>query len=143
MKITSALLKFAALLAGLILCSVQLVPAQAADWTNTAWQESTWNARGCFADERGKWFRDAKFGAFIHFGAYSELGGYWQGKGPYDPAEQIIGLGDRHAVIPPDQYRREVAGRFNPTNFNARQWVSLIKKAGQKYVIVTTKHHDG
>jgi alpha-L-fucosidase len=111
--------------------------------TNSAGQDSAWNARGCFADQRGQWFRDAKFGAFIHFGVYSELGGYWQGKGPYDPAEQIIGLGDRHAVIPPDQYRKEVAGRFNPTNFNAKQWVSLIKKAGQKYVIVTMKHHDG
>lgn len=111
--------------------------------TNSAWQDAAWNARGCFADQRGQWFRDAKFGAFIHFGVYSELGAYWQGKGPYDPAEQIIGLGERHAVIPPDQYRKEVAGAFNPTKFNAKQWISLIKKAGQKYVIVTTKHHDG
>lgn len=120
-----------------------IAQAQEPAWTNSAWQDATWNARGCFGDQRGQWFRDAKFGAFIHFGAYSELGGYWQGKGPYDPAEQIIGLGDRHAVIPPAQYRREVAGRFNPTNFNAKRWVALIKKAGQKYVIVTAKHHDG
>jgi|SRR5581483_4498440 alpha-L-fucosidase len=135
--------KFAALAALLIANFIGLVQAEEPAWTNSTWQDSAWNARGCFADERGQWFRDAKFGAFIHFGAYSELGGYWQGKGPYDPAEQIIGLGDRHAVIPPDQYRKEVAGRFNPTNFNAQQWVSLIKKAGQKYVIITTKHHDG
>src|SRR5690348_12906138 len=56
---------------------------------------SLWNNRGCIEDTRGKWFRDAKFGAFIHFGLYSELGGYYHGKGPYDPAEQIMGLGER------------------------------------------------
>ena len=106
-------------------------------------EDSLWQSRACVADERGQWFRDAKFGAFIHFGVYSELGGYWQGKGPYDPAEQIIGLGQRKALIPPEQYRKEVAAKFNPTHFNAKQWVSLIKNAGQKYLIVTTKHHDG
>ena len=102
-----------------------------------------WESRGCVDDARGKWFREAKFGAFIHFGLYSELGGYYHGKGPYDPAEQIMGLGDRHMVIPWKEYQAEVGGAFNPTNFNARQWVSLIKRAGQKYVIVTAKHHDG
>jgi len=104
---------------------------------------SYWDSRGCIDDARGKWFRDAKFGAFIHFGLYSELGGYYQGKGPYDPAEQIMGLGDRHQVIPWKTYGTEVGGAFNPTNFDAHKWVSLIKRAGQKYVIVTTKHHDG
>ena len=102
-----------------------------------------WATRGCVADARGKWFRDAKFGAFIHFGLYSELGGYYQGKGPYDPAEQIMGLGDRHMVIPWPEYESQVGGAFAPSNFNAHAWVSLIKRAGQKYVIVTTKHHDG
>jgi alpha-L-fucosidase len=116
--------------------------AQLAGETNALAQEAIWNTRGCVADSRGQWFRDAKFGAFIHFGVYSQLGGSWRGK-VYDPAEQIIGLGERHAVIPLDQYRKNVAAVFNPTNFNAKQWVSLIKKAGQKYLIVTTKHHDG
>lgn len=105
--------------------------------------DSLWEKRGCVDDARGKWFRDAKFGAFIHFGLYSELGGYYHGKGPYDPAEQIMGLGERHAVIPWKTYQTEVGGSFNPTNFDAHKWVSLIKRAGQKYVIVTAKHHDG
>jgi alpha-L-fucosidase len=118
------------------------VAADAPASTNTV-QERVWAERGCLDDARGKWFRDAKFGAFIHFGLYSQLGGYYHGKGPYDPAEQIMGLGERHMVIPWKEYQTEVGGAFNPTNFNARQWVSLIKRAGQKYVIVTTKHHDG
>ena len=104
---------------------------------------SLWDHRGCIEDSRGKWFRDAKFGAFIHFGLYSELGGYYHGQGPYDPAEQIMGLGERHMVIPWKTYETEVGGAFNPKNFDAHKWVSLIKRAGQKYVIVTTKHHDG
>jgi len=102
-----------------------------------------WASRGCVDDGRGKWFRAAKFGAFIHFGLYSELGGYYRGKGPYDPAEQIMGLGERHMVIPCKEYQSEVGGAFNPTNFDARKWVGLIKRAGQKYLIVTAKHHDG
>ena len=107
MKFKINFLKFA-LPAGVLLAgSAGFVQAEELAWTNSAWQDSAWNARGCFPDQRGQWFRDAKFGAFIHFGAYSELGGYYQGKGPYDPAEQIIGLGDRRDVIPPGVYRKE------------------------------------
>ncbi len=118
----------------------RVIPTTSLD---AAQQEAIWQTRGCEADERGAWFRDAKFGAFIHFGLYSHLGGYYEGKGPYRPAEQIIGLGDRYAAIPPAEYREKVGGAFNPEKFNAQQWVSLMKKAGQKYVILTTKHHDG
>src|ERR1700761_4355245 len=70
--------------------------------------DKLWESRGCVNDARGKWFREAKFGAFIHFGVYSELGGYYKGKGPYDPAEQIMGLGERHMVIPWQEYRTDV-----------------------------------
>src|SRR5581483_2878670 len=84
-------------------------------------QDQLWDQRGCVNDARGKWFRDAKFGAFIHFGLYSELGGYYHGKGPYDPSEQIIGLGQRHMVIPWQQYESEVGGAFNPARFNAHE----------------------
>jgi alpha-L-fucosidase len=119
-----------------------MMAAETSASTNNV-EEQLWDSRGCFDDARGKWFRDAKFGAFIHFGLYSELGGYYKGKGPYDPAEQIMGLGERHMVIPWKVYQDDVGGAFDPTNFNAHKWVSLIKAAGQKYVIVTAKHHDG
>src|SRR5215472_14730450 len=76
--------------------------------TTAASTNSFWDSRGCIDDARGRWFRDAKFGAFIHFGVYSELGGYYHGKGPYDPAEQIMGLGQRHTVIPWKTYQTEV-----------------------------------
>jgi len=116
--------------------------AQTNAWDDPALQDAAWTARGCTNDARGQWFRDAKFGAFIHFGLYSELGGYWHGQA-CDPAEQIMGLGERRQSIPWKQYQQEVGGAFNPANFSAQKWVSLIKAAGQKYLIVTTKHHDG
>jgi alpha-L-fucosidase len=120
-----------------------LGPQQPAVQSASLSPDELWNSRGCVDDERGRWFRDAKFGAFIHFGPYSHLGGYYDGKGPYRPSEQIIGLGERRAMIPAAEYRTKVGGAFNPKKFDAARWVGLMKKAGQKYVIVTTKHHDG
>jgi alpha-L-fucosidase len=124
-------------------CSSPAAVDAAPDDSSIQERDRVWASRGCVDDGRGKWFRAAKFGAFIHFGLYSELGGYYRGKGPYDPAEQIMGLGERHMVIPCKEYQSEVGGAFNPTNFDARKWVGLIKRAGQKYLIVTAKHHDG
>lgn len=125
----------------LFIARTSVLHAEDNSWTNQNVQEASWQARGCSNDDRGRWFRDAKFGAFIHFSVYSELGGYWHGK-LYDPSEQILGLGERHIVIPLKQYD-EVASQFNPTNFNAHEWARMIKEAGQKYLIITTKHHDG
>jgi alpha-L-fucosidase len=132
----------AALLLGTACLSPAVAQQPAAAPLTEAQRDALWESRGCVDDERGSWFRDAKFGAIIHFGVYSQLGGHYQGK-PYRPAEQIMGLGDRRAVIPPATYKSEVAANFNPTKFDAAEWVRLMKAAGQKYVILTTKHHDG
>lgn len=85
-----------------------------------------------------KEFRNDHFGMFIHFGVYSKLGGIWKGeKIPYY-AEQIM----NHARITVPEYEA-VAREFNPIDFNADSIVLLAKNNGMKYIVFTTKHHDG
>lgn len=88
-------------------------------------------------DELVAW-RDAHFGMFVHFGVYSELGGVWNGEQIPFYAEQIM----NHARIPVEDYEA-VARQFNPTEWNADSIVLLAKAAGMKYIVFTTKHHDG
>jgi hypothetical protein len=76
---------------------------------------------------------------FVHWGISSELGGTWQGKAYGGYAEHI----QRMAKIPIPVYIKEVAGKFNPTEFNADEWIRLAKEAGMGYFIITAKHHDG
>lgn len=85
-----------------------------------------------------RWFKDAKFGLFIHWGLYSQLAGTWDGKHYYGSGEWIM----HQAKIPVSRYR-EVAGSFNPVNFNADEWAQLAKDAGIKYMVITAKHHEG
>ncbi|HKV74945.1 MAG TPA: alpha-L-fucosidase [Gemmatimonadales bacterium] len=82
------------------------------------------------------WWREARFGMFIHWGLYSILAGEWGGRTDY--AEWIRNL----AHIPIGEYDKLVA-RFNPAAFDADRWVSLARQAGMGYLTITTKHHDG
>jgi len=87
-------------------------------------------------DERMQWWRQARFGMFVHWGLYSIPAGEWGDKNGY--AEWI-----RHsAQIPVDVYD-EFREKFNPVKFNADEWVKAAKDAGMKYIVITTKHHDG
>ncbi|MBN1821366.1 MAG: alpha-L-fucosidase [Prolixibacteraceae bacterium] len=81
-----------------------------------------------------EWFQDAKFGLFIHWGVYSVMAG----GGDLGIAEWIM----NNKQIPIKQYEK-LPSFFNPVNFDPAEWVSMVKKAGIKYITITSKHHDG
>jgi alpha-L-fucosidase len=84
-------------------------------------------------------WQDRKFGMFIHFGLYSQLGGMWQGqKIDNGYSEQIMA----NAPIPLSEYAA-TAKTFNPTKWDPDAVVALAKAAGMKYIVITSKHHDG
>ncbi len=87
-------------------------------------------------DQRMAWFRDSRFGLFIHWGVYSVPAGEWDGKTNY--GEWFL----EETKMPVSQYEK-FAGQFNPVKFDAKEWVRLAKQAGMKYIVITSKHHDG
>ncbi|MBD0833406.1 alpha-L-fucosidase [Aestuariibaculum sediminum] len=114
----------------LFLVLLQVVPAQTKDYYFEETPEEF--------KERMAWFKDAQFGMFIHFGLYSQLGGVWKGKEIWGIAEWI----QAHADIPSQEYAM-LTHTFNPKNFDADKIVKLAKDTGMKYLVVTSKHHEG
>ncbi len=89
-------------------------------------------------DARMAWWREARFGLFIHWGVYSVPAGTYKDK-------KIDGIGEwimYNGRIPAAEYR-EFAKSFNPVKYDADAWVRMAKDAGMKYIVITSKHHDG
>ncbi len=89
-------------------------------------------------DLRMRWWRDARFGMFIHWGLYAVPAGEYKGQRSERIGEWIM----EWANIPRADYQK-FGAQFNPVKFNAKQWVSIAKNAGMKYIVITSKHHDG
>ena len=89
-------------------------------------------------DHRMKWWREARFGMFIHWGLYAVPAGEYKGQRSGNIGEWIM----EWANIPRVEYEK-FAGQFNPVKFNAAEWVRIAKDAGMKYIVITSKHHDG
>lgn len=95
---------------------------------------------GQILDEAKKWFKDAQYGMMVHWGLYSLLAGEWRGR---RLPHKIIGEWiQQYYRIPNDEYGR-LATAFNPIYFDADEWVQLARDAGMKYLVFTSKHHDG
>src|SRR3954452_17036112 len=89
-------------------------------------------------DARMQWWREARFGMFIHWGLYAVPAGEWDGQRSKEVGEWIMSW----ANIPRARYET-LAPRFNPVRFDAAEWVRIAKEAGMKYIVITSKHHDG
>ncbi|PYR61431.1 MAG: glycosyl hydrolase, partial [Acidobacteria bacterium] len=89
-------------------------------------------------EQRLQWFRDAKYGLFVHWGLYAIPAGEWKG-------QRSLGLGEwimNRAKIPVREYEA-LAKQFNPVKFDPDAWVRMAQDAGMKYIVITSKHHDG
>lgn len=127
------LVKFGAIsfAASLIIANAPIVTTASAETTNSVIQESA-----AQRNARMSWWREARFGLFIHWGLYSVPAGEWQGKTDY--GEWFL----EQTHMPVSQYEK-FADQFNPTRFDALAWVRAAKAAGVKYIVITSKHHDG
>jgi len=100
--------------------------------------DGKWHETESLSKKRLKWWRKAKFGMFIHWGLYAIPAGQWKGDQAEGYSEWIMWK----KRIPVEQYEK-LAKKFNPVKFDAEKWAELAKQAGMKYMVITTKHHDG
>src|SRR5688572_10364771 len=98
-------------------------------WTNASYTR----------DHRLQWWRDARFGAFIHWGVYADPAGEFEGKRSGSYAEHIM----RSNQIPLKVYQEKIVAKFNPSKYDADAWAQLFHDTGMRYVVITAKHHDG
>src|SRR5689334_8471229 len=135
-KSTRVLVTLAAVCVVVPYCVISAVSARSA--VSTAAAQSSTRPPDPAREKRLEWFREAKYGLFIHWGLYAIPAGQWNGK-------RSPGLGEWvmfRSRVPVKEYE-QLAARFNPVKFNADEWVKLAKDAGMKYIVMTSKHHDG
>jgi alpha-L-fucosidase len=107
-------------------------------YSSFAQTTSTPAVRTLSKDERMKWWREARFGLFIHWGVYAVPAGTYNGIQINRIGEWIMNRGK----IPVAEYQK-FANDFNPVKYDADAWVKMAKDAGMKYIVITAKHHDG
>ncbi len=125
----------ASLAGAVVICGCLSIP-----WLSAL--DRTGQTKGSAGDSAQKarlaWFHEAKYGLFIHWGLYAVPAGTWKG-------QRVPGLGEwimNRARIPVREYE-QLAPQFNPVKFKADDWVQLATDAGMKYIVITSKHHDG
>lgn len=123
----------------LVIASIGLASAVSAQEMDDLWGDQIVKLRADNA-KRGQLFADGNYAMFIHWGLYSNLGNKVGEKTYYGIGEWI--MNPRMAGIPPKEYRR-LAQQFNPVKFDAMAIAKLARDAGMKYIIITSKHHDG
>src|SRR6476646_11931863 len=128
------------LLCIVLLLSLLVVPSVLLEGSTGAnsWHSSARNETPAERDQRMKWWREARFGMFIHWGLYAVPAGEYHGQRSKRIGEWIMDW----ANIPRAEYEK-FAPKFNPVKFDARGWVLIAKDAGMKYIVITSKHHDG
>ena len=90
-------------------------------------------------EQRIAWWREARFGMFIHWGLYAIPGGTWKEKVHDSGYSEWIMFDEK---IPAGEYEK-LSAKFNPVRFDAKEWARIAKAAGMRYVVLTAKHHDG
>src|SRR5947208_490991 len=107
-----------------------------AEATNDAGRVQAAQETASQRDVRMAWWRDARFGMFIHWGLYAVPAGEWNGR--KDLAEWFM---DETGIARADY--EKFAAQFNPTKYDPDEWVRIAKNAGMKYIVITSKHHEG
>jgi alpha-L-fucosidase len=90
-------------------------------------------------ESRMRWFNEARFGMFIHWGVCASAAGMWNGRPVAGDSEYI----QFNARVSAEEYRSTLLSQFNPTKYDPESWVLAAKNAGMKYIVITAKHHDG
>ncbi|MBV9851400.1 MAG: alpha-L-fucosidase [Armatimonadetes bacterium] len=126
------------LFAGLVLASLLAAPLHAAPAATAPSVDPHAGETPAQRDKRMRWWREARFGMFIHWGLYAQLGGTWGGRQTGGAGEWIM----HDLKIPVADYDAQ-ARQFDPEQFRADEWVRVARDAGMKYIVMTAKHHEG